>query len=57
MSKLNNMWQKIWGKQMNQIVEKVEHITANGKYADQGSIKRDESSWSSYGALTKLASF
>ena len=30
MSKLNNMWQKIWGKQMNQIVEKVEHITVNG---------------------------
>ena len=45
MSKLNNMWQKIWGKQMNQIVEKVEHITANGKHVDQGSIERDESSW------------
>ena len=26
------MWQKIWGKQMNQIVERVEHITSNGKY-------------------------
>ena len=39
MSKLNNMWQKIWGKQMNQIVEKVEHITANGKHTDQGSVK------------------
>ena len=25
------MWQKIWGKQMNQIVERVEHITSNGK--------------------------
>lgn len=45
MSKLNNMWQKIWGKQMNQIVEKVEQITANGKHVDQGSIERDESSW------------
>ena len=45
MSKLNNMWQKIWGKQMNQIVEKVEQITANGKHADQVSVGRDESSW------------
>ena len=40
MSKLNNMWQKIWGKQMNQIVEKVEQITANGKHADQVSVGR-----------------
>ena len=51
---------------MNQIVEKVEQITANGKHADQGSIEQDESSRrtsgsrnfrSSYGALTELASF
>ena len=35
MSKLNNMWQKLWGKQMNQIVEKVENITVNGKYGNR----------------------
>ena len=29
---------------MNQIVEKVEQITANGNHADQGSVIRDKSS-------------
>ena len=44
---------------MNQIVEKVEQITANGKHTHQGSVGRDEGfskiwtsySGSSYGAL------
>lgn len=39
MSKLNNMWQKLWGKQMNQIVEKVENITVNGKHGNRTDIQ------------------
>jgi len=41
MSKLNNMWQKIWGKQMNQIVEKVEQITANAGEAQKEVLKEN----------------
>merc|ERR1711917_28439 len=41
MSKLSNMWQKIWGKQMNQIVEKVEQITANAGEAQKEVLKEN----------------
>ena len=33
------MWQKLWGKQMNQIVEKVENITVNGKHGNRTDIQ------------------